>query len=94
MSRLAGKQTNRGNRDGRAPAPEHAARSPVSIVGVDVRHADDPPVRACEAFGPVAILEDAPAFFWRGIHAADVLFSILGDGAGAGIETNQRGERG
>ena len=33
-----------------------------------------------EAFGPMAILEDFPGFFWYGIHSAEVLFSKMGRG--------------
>lgn len=34
----------------------------------------------CIAAGPVAILEDFPAYFWYGIHTAEVLFSKMGSG--------------
>lgn len=37
-------------------------------------------VQACAAFGQMAILEDYPAFYWYGIHSADVLFSFMGRG--------------
>lgn len=34
----------------------------------------------CEAFGPMAILDDFPGLFWYGIHSAEVLFSKMGTG--------------
>ena len=37
-------------------------------------------VRACEAFGPMSILDDYPGYFWYGIHSADLLFSYMGRG--------------
>ncbi len=38
------------------------------------------PVQGCEAFGPMAVLEDYPRYFWYGIHSAEVLFSKMGSG--------------
>lgn len=37
-------------------------------------------VESCEAFGPMAILDDYRDYFWYGIHSAEVLFSIMGSG--------------
>jgi hypothetical protein len=37
-------------------------------------------VESCEAFGPMALLEDYRDYFWYGIHSADVLFSFMGRG--------------
>ena len=37
-------------------------------------------VVAVEAHGPVEILHDYPGYFWYGVHAAEVLFEILGEG--------------
>ncbi len=39
----------------------------------------------CMTFGPTAILEDYPGYFWYGIHCADVLFSKMGTGC---VEVN------
>lgn len=37
-------------------------------------------VAGCVSFGPMAILDDFPGFFWYGIHSAEVLFSKMGPG--------------
>ncbi len=42
--------------------------------------AENQKVMGCEAFGPMAILEDFPGLFWYGIHSAEVLFSKMGRG--------------
>ena len=31
-------------------------------------------------FGPIALLEKAPGFFWYGIHSAEMLYASLGTG--------------
>jgi hypothetical protein len=40
-------------------------------------------VTCCEAFGPAPLLDDYPGLFWYGIHSAEVLFSIMGEGCEA-----------
>jgi predicted dehydrogenase len=40
----------------------------------------DKKVLGGEAFGPMAILDDFPVFFWYGIHSAEILFSKMGKG--------------
>jgi hypothetical protein len=37
-------------------------------------------VMSCEVAGPINILPDYPAYFWYGVHCADVLYSYLGKG--------------
>ena len=37
-------------------------------------------VESCEAFGPMALLDDYRDYFWYGIHSAEVLFSFMGKG--------------
>lgn len=41
---------------------------------------ENEPVHGCEAFGPMAILDDFPGLFWYGIHTAEILFSKMGIG--------------
>ncbi|MCC7300675.1 MAG: Gfo/Idh/MocA family oxidoreductase [Verrucomicrobia bacterium] len=48
--------------------------------GIDGLIEADETVEACEAFGPMALLEDYRDYFWYGIHSADVLFSLMGKG--------------
>jgi Oxidoreductase family, NAD-binding Rossmann fold len=47
--------------------------------GIDVLH-DDSKVEACEAFGPMALLDDYRDYFWYGIHSAETLYSFMGSG--------------
>jgi GFO/IDH/MocA oxidoreductase family protein len=47
--------------------------------GIDVLH-DGSKVEACEAFGPMALLDDYRDYFWYGIHSAETLYSFLGIG--------------
>ncbi len=37
-------------------------------------------VLGCHAFGPMAILDDFPGYFWYGIHSAEVLYAKMGKG--------------
>lgn len=37
-------------------------------------------VQSALAYGPMALLEDYPGYFWYGIHSAEVLFSKMGRG--------------
>lgn len=46
----------------------------------------DEKVESCEAFGPMALLEDYRDYFWYGIHSAEVLFSFMGRGC-VGVQT-------
>lgn len=47
--------------------------------GIDILH-DDAQVEACEAFGPMALLDDYRDYFWYGIHSAETLYSFMGTG--------------
>jgi hypothetical protein len=51
----------------------------------DLLEADEK-VESCEAFGPMALLEDYRDYFWYGIHSAEVLFSFMGRGC-VGVQT-------
>lgn len=48
--------------------------------GIDGLLEADEKVESCEAFGPMALLEDYRDYFWYGIHSAEVLFSFMGRG--------------
>ena len=48
--------------------------------GIDGLIEADEKVESCEAFGPMALLEDYRDYFWYGIHSAEVLFSFMGRG--------------
>lgn len=77
--------------DAEAIAEIAAARNVPVLTASAIRYAagiaelrrSDAPVHGCEAFGPMAILEDYPGFFWYGIHSAEVLFSFMGKGCRA-----------
>lgn len=70
-----------------------AAKVPVMTASA-IRYANgianlldaDEKVESCEAFGPMALLEDYRDFFWYGIHSAEVLFSFMGRGC-VGVQT-------
>lgn len=47
--------------------------------GIDVLR-DGSKVESCEAFGPMALLDDYRDYFWYGIHSAETLFSFMGSG--------------
>lgn len=47
--------------------------------GIDVLH-DGSKVESCEAFGPMALLDDYRDYFWYGIHSAETLYSFMGTG--------------
>ena len=47
--------------------------------GVDALH-DGSKVEACEAFGPMDLLDDYRDYFWYGIHSAETLYSFMGKG--------------
>lgn len=54
--------------------------------GIDGLIEVDETVESCEAFGPMALLEDYRDYFWYGIHSAEVLFSFMGRGC-IGVQT-------
>ena len=41
---------------------------------------DKPPVIGADAYGPMPFQPTQPGYFWYGIHAAEMLFAILGKG--------------
>ena len=47
---------------------------------------DGAQVNACEAFGAMSLQDDYPAYFWYGVHSAEVLFSYMGSGC-ASVQT-------
>ena len=47
--------------------------------GIDVLH-DGSDIKTCEAFGPMALLDDYRDYFWYGIHSAETLYSFMGTG--------------
>lgn len=59
--------------------PVFSASSLRYASGITELGADEK-VLGCEAFGPMAILDDFPGLFWYGIHSAEVLFSKMGTG--------------
>jgi len=40
----------------------------------------DEAVGSAEVFGPMAILDDYPPYYWYGVHSVDVLYSYMGRG--------------
>ena len=48
--------------------------------GIDGLLEADDTARSCEAFGPMAILPDYRDYFWYGIHSAEVLYAMMGQG--------------
>ena len=44
--------------------------------GIDILH-DGSKVESCEAFGPMALLDDYRDYFWYGIHSAETLYSFM-----------------
>lgn len=48
--------------------------------GIDGLLEDGAAAQSCEAFGPMAILSDYRDYFWYGIHSAEVLYAMMGQG--------------
>lgn len=46
----------------------------------DLLTAEDTEVFACQAFGPMNLLEDYRDYFWYGIHSTEIVFAMLGKG--------------
>jgi hypothetical protein len=49
-------------------------------AGVAGLLAADERAGSAEVFGPMAILDDYPPYYWYGVHSADVLYSYFGRG--------------
>jgi hypothetical protein len=49
-------------------------------AGVADLLAADEAAGSAEVFGPMAILDDYPPYYWYGVHSADVLYSYMGRG--------------
>ena len=46
----------------------------------DLLTEEDTDVFACQAFGPMNLLEDYRDYFWYGIHSTEIVFAMLGKG--------------
>ena len=46
----------------------------------DLKQEEDTEVFACQAFGPMNLLEDYRDYFWYGIHSTEIVFAMLGKG--------------
>ena len=46
----------------------------------DLLTEEDTEVFACQAFGPMDLLEDYRDYFWYGIHSTEIVFAMLGKG--------------
>lgn len=44
-------------------------------------HTDKRKIIGADCFGPMDILPEQPGFYWYGIHAIEMLFTILGEGS-------------
>jgi len=64
----------------REGTPVMSASSMRFGVGIAGLAPQGSPAQACEAFGPMPVLEDYPRYYWYGVHSADVLLSYMGRG--------------
>ena len=46
----------------------------------DLKQPEDTEVFACQAFGPMNLLDDYRDYFWYGIHSTEIVFAMLGKG--------------
>ena len=46
----------------------------------DLKQEEDTEVFACQAFGPMNLLDDYRDYFWYGIHSTEIVFAMLGKG--------------
>ncbi|MBR2358459.1 MAG: Gfo/Idh/MocA family oxidoreductase [Lentisphaeria bacterium] len=46
----------------------------------DLKKEEDTTVFACQAFGPMNLLDDYRDYFWYGIHSTEILFTMMGKG--------------
>ncbi len=50
-------------------------------VGInDLKKDEDTEIFACQAFGPMNLLDDYRDYFWYGIHTTEIVFAMLGKG--------------
>ena len=46
----------------------------------DLKKEEDTEIFACQAFGPMNLLDDYRDYFWYGIHSTEIVFAMLGKG--------------
>ncbi len=49
-------------------------------AGLTELNPDGNKVQTCDVFGPMALLDDYPGYFWYGIHTVEMLYSFMGMG--------------
>ena len=49
-------------------------------TGIDILRNASYEIYSCEAFGPMELPDDYPAYFWYSIHSVELLYSFMGKG--------------